>query len=134
MKNTSFAGTDFTYEDMEAVRLAEKWDPRILRQEQDQTVLEMTPRPGKASNYSKVILWVRNDNFYPVRVENYGKDGVLSKILLREKLQNVKGYWTSMETTMEDVRKQHKTRMLVSDLAFDSGVEDAKFTERALSQ
>lgn len=134
VKNTSFAGTDFTYEDMEAVRLAEKWDPRILRQEQDQTVLEMTPRQGKASDYSKVILWVRNDNFYPVRVENYGKDGVLAKVLLREKLQNVQGYWTSMETTMEDVRKQHKTRMLVSDLAFDSGLEDAKFTERALSQ
>jgi outer membrane lipoprotein-sorting protein len=134
VKNTSFAGTDFTYEDMEAVRLAEKWDPRILRQEQDQTVLEMTPRPGKASDYSKVILWVRNDNFYPVRVENYGKDGALAKILLRGNLQNVQGYWTSMETTMEDVRKQHKTRMLVSDLAFDSGVEDAKFTERALSQ
>jgi outer membrane lipoprotein-sorting protein len=134
VKNTSFAGTDFTYEDMEAVRMSEKWDPRILRQEQDQTVLEMTPRPGKATDYSKVILWVRNDNFYPVRAENYGKDGALRKILVREKLQNVKGYWTSMETTMEDVRKQHKTRMLVSDMAFDTGIEDAKFTERALSQ
>jgi len=134
VKNTSFAGTDFTYEDMEAVRLAEKWDPRIVKQEQDQTVLEMTARPGKATDYSKVILWVRNDNFYPVRVENYGKDGTLSKILLREKLQNVKGYWTSMETTMEDVRKQHKTIMRVSDLAFDTGIEDAKFTERSLSQ
>lgn len=134
VKNTSFAGTDFTYEDMEAVRFADKWEPRILRQEQDQTVLEMTPRPGKTTDYSKVILWVRNDNFYPVRVENYGKDGALCKILLREKLQNVKGYWTSMETTMEDVKKQHKTRMLVSDMAFDTGIEDAKFTERSLSQ
>jgi outer membrane lipoprotein-sorting protein len=134
VKNTSFAGTDFTYEDMEAVRLVEKWDPRILRQEQDHTVLEMTPRPGKSSDYSKVILWVRNDTFYPVRVENYGKDGALAKVLLREKLQKVQGYWTSMETTMEDVRKQHKTRMLVSDMAFDSGIEDAKFTERSLSR
>ena len=60
-------------------------------------------------------MTVRNDNFYPVRVEYYDKSGTLSKVLVRGDLKQVKGYWVSMDSTMEDLRKQHTTQMLVSD-------------------
>jgi outer membrane lipoprotein-sorting protein len=134
VKNTSFAGTDFTYEDMEAVRMADRWQPRIQKEEQGSIVLELTLRPGKSSQYSRILLWVRADIFYPVKMEQYDRSGKLVKVLTRDKLQQVQGYWTAFETTMQDVQKQHVTKMTITQVALDAGVPDSAFTERALGQ
>ena len=133
VRNTSFGGTDFTYEDLETTRWSEKWNAAIARTEEGAIVLELTPRPGKDSSYSRLLIWATKESFFPVRIESYDKNGSLAKILVREQLQKVSGYWVSMVTTMEDVRKHHKTRMTVSDVTFDTGISDDKFTERSLS-
>jgi len=132
IKNTSFGGTDFTYEDLEASRWSDKWNATIARNEDGATVLELTLKPGKESSYSRLLVWAAKDSFYPVRIENYDKSGSLAKILVRDQLQQVSGYWVSMVTTMEDVKKHHKTQMTVSDVKFDTGLSDDKFTERSL--
>ena len=134
VKNTNFAGTDFTYEDLEAAKWSDKWSAVIKSQDQDTTILELTAKPGRTTAYSRQLVTVRNDNFYPVRIEIYGKSGALSKVLVRGDLRQVQGYWVSMDSTMEDVAKQHKTQMLVSDLKLDTGIGDDKFTERYLSK
>lgn len=132
--NSSFTGTDFTYEDMEAGRQSDRWDPQIVRQDQDAIVLSMTPKKGTTSDYSKVVMQIRPDNFVPVRIEHYDKDGKLFKVLVRDKLQQVQGYWVAMETTMEDLKKKHKTTMMISDMKFDTGIPDERFTDRAMGQ
>jgi outer membrane lipoprotein-sorting protein len=134
VKNTNFAGTDFTYADLEAGKWSDKWIPVIKGQDKETTVLELTPKPGTAADYAKQYVTVRSESFYPVRIEMYGKSGALAKVLVREDLRQVQGYWVSMDSTMEDVKKQHKTQMLVSDLKLDTGISDNKFTERYLSQ
>ena len=96
--------------------------------------MELTPKPGSSTGYSRQLVTVRSDTFYPVRVEYYDGSGTLSKVLVRGELKQVKGYWVSMDSTMEDLRKKHTTRMVVSDLRLDSGIGDEKFTERYLSQ
>jgi outer membrane lipoprotein-sorting protein len=134
IKLTSFAGTDFTYEDMGTGSQADRWDPKIVQQDQNATVLEMTPKPGASSDYSRILMWIRPDSFVAVRVEYYDKGGKLLKILVREKLQRVQGYWVAMETTMEDVKKRHKTKMIISDMKFDTGLPDERFTDRSMGQ
>jgi len=134
VKNTTFAGTDFTYDDLEAAKWSDKWSATIKSQDQDTTVLELTPKPGRSTDYSRQLVTVRNDNFYPVRIEIYDRSGTLAKVLTRSDLKPMKGYWVSMDSTMEDLKKQHKTQMLVSDLKLDTGIGDDKFTERYLSQ
>ncbi|HET6487560.1 MAG TPA: outer membrane lipoprotein-sorting protein [Spirochaetia bacterium] len=134
LKVASFTGTDFTYEDMEAGRESERWDPRILKQDPEAIVLELTPKPGAVSDYSKLVMTVRTDTFLPVRIEHYDKSGKLWKVLVREKLQRVGGYWVAMESTMEDLARQHKTRMIISEMKFDTGIPDSLFTEAAMSR
>ncbi len=134
VKNTNFAGTDFTYADLEATKWSDKWIPSVKSRDQDTTVLELAPRPGNTSGYSKQIATIQNDSFYPVRVECYDKSGSLAKVITRGDLKQVQGHWVAMTTTMEDVKKQHKSQMLTSDLKLDSGLGDDKFTERYLSQ
>jgi len=134
VKNTNFAGTDFTYDDLEAAKWSDKWSAAIKSRDQGTIILELTHKPGRTSDYSKQIVTVQNDSFYPVRVEYNDKSGTLTKVLVRGDLKKVQGYWVAMTTTMEDLKKQHKTEMLVSDLKLDSGIGDEKFTERYLSQ
>ncbi|MBA7653049.1 hypothetical protein ES703_60890 [subsurface metagenome] len=134
VKNTKFAGTDFTYEDMEAKRYSEKYVPELLKKEEDHYILQLKPREGVKTDYSKLIMWVRTDNFYPTKIEHYDKGDKLYKIMIREKIEMVNGYWVSRESEMEDLKAEHKTRMIIVDVRVDSGLSDDKFTKRYLSR
>ena len=134
VKNTKFAGTDFTYEDMEAIRYSEKYIPELLEKEENHFILQLKPREGVKTDYSKLIMWVRMDNFCPTKIEYYNKGDKIYKIMTREKIEKVNGYWISKESEMEDLKAEHKTKMIIVDVKFDSGLSDDKFTKRYLSR
>ena len=97
VKNTKFAGTDFTYEDMEAKRYADKWIPELLKTEANHYIIQIKPKKGVRTDYSKIKLQVRKDNFYPVKVEFFNKGGRLFKILKTKNIQKVGKYWTAKQ-------------------------------------
>ncbi len=134
VKNTKFAGSDFTYEDMEAIRYSKKYIPELLKKEENHYVLQLKPREGVKTDYSKLVMWVRMDNFYPTKIEHYNKGDKLYKIMISKKIEKVNGYWISKEYEMEDLKAEHKTRMMILDVKFDSGLSDDKFTKRYLSR
>ena len=129
VKNTNFAGTDFTYDDMASVNFADDYVPESLgsrkekgmtvitgekgkewiEKEFDNYVLELTPKKGVKKDYSKLIMTVRKDNFYPVEIEFYAKDGKLRKVARSRKLEKEEGYWVAKEVEMSDLKKEHKT-------------------------
>lgn len=134
IKNSKFAGTDFTYEDMEAKKYSEKWLPGLLKTEDNHYVLQLKPKESTKSDYSKQIMWIRTDNFFPVKIEFYDKSAKLRKIMTREKIEQINGYWVSKESQMEDLKEEHKTKIVLEDIKFDSGLSDEIFTERYLSR
>lgn len=134
VKNTKFAGTDFSYDDMEAKRYLEKYIPKLLKKEENYYILQLNPRKGIKTDYLKLIMKVRTDNFYPVKIEHYNKGGKLYKIMIRKKIEKVKGYWISKESEMNDLKAKHKTKMIIEDVKFDSGLSNSKFTKRYLSR
>lgn len=134
IKNNKFAGTDFTYEDMEAKKLSEKWIPELLKTEDNHYVLELKPKETTKTDYSKQIIWARTDNFVSTKIEFYDKKGKLCKIMTRDKIEQINGYWVAKESQMEDLKEKHKTKILLEDVKFDSGLSDDIFTERYLSR
>jgi len=133
IKNNKFAGTDFSsYEDMEAIRYTEKYIPTLQKTEEDHYILELIPQKGVKTDYSKLIMRVRTDIFYPAKIEHYDKVGKLYKVMVREKIEKVGEYWISKESTMEDLKAEHKTRMIIEEVIFDSGFPDDRFTKRYL--
>lgn len=134
VKNTKFAGTDFTYEDMEAKRYVEKWIPELVKKDDKIYVLSLTPKKDIKTDYSKLIMHVRTDNFYPVKIEHYDKGNNLVKIMTRNMIEKENGYWLSKDYRMEDLKTQHQTKMLVDKVIFDAGLSDDTFTERYLSR
>jgi outer membrane lipoprotein-sorting protein len=134
VKNNKFAGTDFTYEDMEAKRFSDKYNPELVKEEDKYYVLQLAPKEGIQTDNLKLLMWLRKDNFYPTKIEFFDKGDNLYKIMTREKIEKVDGYWISRESEIEDLRAKHKTKMIIIDITFDSGLSDDRFTKRYLAR
>lgn len=135
VKNESFAGTDFTYDDMAALNYADDYTPTLLESDDAELyVLELVPKEGIDKDYSKLVMSVRKDNFYQVKIEYYSKDGKLWKVMERKKLEKIDGHWTAREAGMHDLKKNHRTKMVIVAVKFDQGLKDDLFTQRYLKR
>ena len=134
VKNGKFAGTDFTYEDMEATKLSEKYVPELLKNEDNCYVLQLKPKKDVQTDYSKQIMYIRTDNYLPVKIERYDKANKLCKTEVREKIEKSGDYWTFKESVMEDLKTGHKTKMIMTEVKYDTGLTDEVFTERFLTR
>ncbi len=130
-KNQNFAGTDLSYDDMESVLFSAKYTPKLLKTESNVFVLELTPK-GK-SDYSKVIVHINKANFYPELMEYYDKGGNKVKEA-KYTFNKIGNYWNASEIKMTDLKKNHSTKMQMSDVKYDTGLSDDDFTVRKLVQ
>ncbi|MCF6331733.1 MAG: outer membrane lipoprotein-sorting protein [Draconibacterium sp.] len=132
VKSQKFAGTDFAYDDMEAKPYAEKYTPKLISTEDDVFVLELTPISPKSA-YSKLIVKIHKINFYPTYMEYYDKGNKKIKVAVYQ-FEKIGKYWNAKEILMTDLKRNHKTKMLMSDVKYDTGLTDDDFTVRKLKQ
>jgi len=134
VKNENFAGTDFSYDDMSSFKYAEEYNAKLLETKDDVYVLELTPKPDIEKDYSKLIIEVRKNNFYPAKIDHYDKGGNLWKVLQRRKIEKKGEYWISMEMEMKDLKKNHSTKMIIDKIELDNGLSDKVFSKRNLKK
>lgn len=132
VKSQNFAGTDFSYDDMESIPYAEKYTPKLIKTEDDVYVLELTPISPK-STYSKLIVKVHKTNYYPVTMEYYDRGNKKIKEAVYQ-FNKIEKYWNAKEIKMTDLKKNHITKMIMSDVKYDQGLADEEFTVRKLKQ
>ncbi len=132
VKNQSFAGTDFTYEDMETREYAKSFTASILRKQEETITLELIPRPEIRSDYSKIVMDINQKNFFPLRSEHYDRLGnLIKRASYTWKKQG--SYWYPHEIVMTDLRRNHSTSMTLTSLEFNTGLSDQLFTVRNLT-
>jgi len=134
VKNSSFAGTDFTYEDMEATKYADKYTASLGPSDERHYVLDLVPRDAQERAWSRLRVWALKDNFVLVTVEYYDRKGLLARRLTSSTVEKIKGYWVAREREMHDLSTDHRTRMVLTNLRFDSGLSDELFTTRYLER
>lgn len=130
-KNQNFAGTDFSYDDMESTSYSSKYAPKLIKTEGNVFILELTAK-GQ-SEYSKIVLSVNSTHYYPESMEYYDKGNTKIKEA-KYTFRKVGNYWNAMEVEMTDLKKNHKSRMQMSDVKYDTGLTDDDFTVRKLKQ
>jgi outer membrane lipoprotein-sorting protein len=131
VKNQNFAGTDFSYDDMEPKPYADKYDSELLRTEGDHHVVQLVPK-GR-SDYSKIIAYINKTAYYPESMEYFDKGNMKIKEATYH-FKKVGNYWNSEEIVMTDLKKNHKTIMNISDVKYDTGLSDDEFSIRKLRQ
>ena len=132
VKSQKFAGTDFAYDDMEAKLYSEKYTPKLIKTEADVYVLELTPK-SKKSAYSKLMVNIHKTDYYPTYMEYYDKGNHKIKEATYQ-FEKIGEYWNAKEIEMTDLKKNHVTKMIMSDVKYDTGLTDDDFTVRKLKQ
>jgi len=125
-KSQAFNGTDFSTEDMATTPYQERFTPTLIETNDDAFVLELIPI-SKKSNYSKIIVRLNKTNFYPILMEYFNKGGVKVKEATY-KYQQAEPYWYAKEVVMTTLKKDHSTKILLTEVKFDQGLSDDLFT------
>lgn len=133
VKNQTFAGTDFSYDDMEAIPYTQKYNPKLLSSSENYYVLELIPKNPKNSEYSKLIITINKKEFYGTKTIYYNKAGQKYKELVSNMEKNGI-YWVAVSAEMTDLIKNHKTKMTITKIIFDQKLSDDEFTIRKLIQ
>lgn len=132
-----FVGSDLFFEDLED-RQPDLDEHRLLGETDYEGTpvlkLESVPVAEDNSVYSKRISWVHVDTRTPLRVDFYqtGADDPVKNWTV-QRLDRVDGYWTVMESTVQDLTSGHRTRLIVDSITYDSGLTEDLFTNRGLT-
>lgn len=133
-KNSSFVGSDFSYEDVSGRHWLED-NHQLLGDStlNDRIVFMIESTPKEAyKGFSRKISFIDKENYLPLREEYYNKKDVLVRIFTAEKIEEVNGINTISIRTMEDVKKKRRTTVSFSNISYNEGLEDNLFTERYL--
>lgn len=124
-KSQAFTGTDFSYEDMESRPYTERYTPRLVQTTETDFILELIPIPEK-SKYTKILLTMNKKNYYPVRMDFFEKGEEPFKTATY-KYRKGNPYWYAEEVVMTDLKKEHSTTILMTNVIFDQGISDEVF-------
>ncbi len=132
-----FVNSDFFYEDMER-HYPPKYHHKLLGEEVFQKtscwVVKSWPKKKKDSIYSYWIQWITKEGYLPVRVDYYDRKGKLWKRFSSSRWEKIQGYWTILDSQMEDLKKGHKTVLKIKKIIYDQGLEPKLFTRRSLER
>ena len=135
-KSDYFMGSDFTYDDLGDRKPTDDIH-KILREEkyngEDCYVIESTPK-DEDYMYSKTITWIVKDKWIGLKKDFYDEDGDHLKTLKVNKYQDINGFLIITHTEMDNVQKEHKTVMELTNVKINSGISKSKFTERMMTR
>jgi len=133
-RSTRFFGTDFSFEDLEE-RDVDQYDYTLEGVEPvDRAAcwkIQSTPKSSKSSQYTRSLVWIRQDNYAWARVDNFQKAQVVRRLAYAD-IQNVQGIWTARQLEMTDLTRASRTRLTLEKLEYNLPLKDADFSLQAL--
>lgn len=132
-----FVGSDFYYEDL-----------RDREPEMDRHTLGPVSNVGKiacqtlvsealdpaSSVYSKRVSCIHRATLIPLRVEFFQRGQTQAvKRLSVKRLKQIQGYWTVLDSVMEELGSGHTTRLVIEAIKYDQDLPDVLFTKQGLA-
>ena len=134
-KRSSFAGSDFSYEDISG-REPEEDTHKLVREERvgarTAWVVESTPKDAGSVDFSRKISWVDKATALPLKEEYYDRRGELARVFTAEEVREVQGFWTVTKRLMKNVQTGHSTEAVLADVRYNRKLAPDLFSERAL--
>jgi outer membrane lipoprotein-sorting protein len=132
VRNQGFMGTDFSPEEMSNAALSLGWQGKILEDDDDEWVLELVPKPGNTTSYSKMRVTVLKSVYAAVKLECFDARGELVKTQTRSEWETLGQITLPTLYTVEDHRTGSQSVMRLLDCRVNQGIPDSAFTKRAL--
>ncbi len=142
-KSSAFMGSDFSYADMNR-RVLDEWSYKLLKEDNVDGhkvwLVETTPVNKVVEErygYTKSVLFIRQDIFYPVRAVHWLKEGKKIKYMEVKKLEQIDGIWVATEIHMKTTKNKqttHKTILRWSNVKMNQAIDEGMFTVRRLEK
>jgi hypothetical protein len=132
-KSSSFVGSDFSYEDMSGRELGDEKNRLIGEDvvgERPCHVVEGTPTGAAA--HARRRAFIDKEHFLPLREEYLDGAGRVIKTFTADEITRQGGVFTVTRATMKNERTGHRTEIVLRDVSYDLGLDDAAFSELAL--
>jgi len=125
-------GSEFTYEDMTMARLSKSFDATITGQKGNETYVELTPKAGKASSWSKLELTIDKTKGAATKIKYFDGSGAAVREQVRGGWSKLNGKPWPTKIIMKNLKTNAETVIKLSDIKVDTGVEDSLFSKRTL--
>lgn len=135
-RSDAFMGTDFSYADLDGRDLRESRAKRLSDGKigkQDCYHLDLTPTSSSAV-YGRIELWVRKDNFVPLKWSLYDKGRSPQKTLAVKELTKTGGRWFVTRSRMTNDATGRSTELVLDKIAPRDDIPMESFTVRALEK
>jgi len=138
-KRTSFAGSDFLYEDISGRNIHE--DRHVLREVTDRYyVIDNIPVRPESVSFSHYIATIDKETFLPVRQEFFDTTGAVTRTIEATEVAQIpatengkdRHYPVITCSVAKNMASGSVTEMRVSGIRFNTGVSDTLFSERYL--
>jgi len=137
-KTGSFFGTEFSYEDMESIRL-EDYSYKILGSETYRKrpcwVIESVPVKKRAqkSNYSKFMDWIDKKRYIVLKSILFNRQGKKIKKIYNNNIEIIDNVLVPRKTLVFNLETKRRTYLTYEKIAFNKAVSDIFLTQRTLT-
>ncbi|MGR6873391.1 outer membrane lipoprotein-sorting protein [Pseudomonas sp. HK3] len=132
-KEGPFLGTDFSFADIERMRLSD-YLYTIKNSKENVSIIEATTESGlenPRTGYSKRIVHVDTEKNIILKDEIF-RQGRLIKVFEVVKLEKVDGFWTVVEAKMDNLVEGGNTRLIRKNTQYNQKLKDGLFNQRTL--
>lgn len=136
LRGTSFMGTDFSFADLDRRDLRES----TTLSKPDENIgkfpcFHLDTKPTRAdSPYAHTEIWVRMDNYLPLKMQMYDRANVLFKTFTALEVRRIKGQWYVTKSVMVDHAQTHETNLVLDSIEPSANIPDDEFTLRNLEK
>ena len=134
VKNQTFMGSDFSYEDMSNMHYAQYFDAKLVKSDDKSWELELTLKKGQEQEFPRVHMWVDKQAMQPTKIDF--EDGT-GKVLKTEEYVNYRqdapGHYGPEKVVVTDHRRNdHKSEIIFTSTKLNTGLKDDLFSQRSL--
>lgn len=130
-KRTSFAGSDFFYEDVSGRGTGED-SHELVETDNVRYLIKNIPMKPDSVEFSYYNVWINKKTFLPEKAEYYDKNGKLYRMVEAKKVVIIQGHPTVTESVASDLAAGTSTINRFEDVKYDIGLKEKIFTERFL--
>lgn len=130
-KRTSFAGSDFFYEDVSGRNLNDDTHT-LVETTKDYFVVDNVPKDPKSVEFKHFKMWIHKESFITVKVEYYDKQDAKYREYQALKVDTIQGFPTVTSAVMKDLKSGSETSLSYANVVYNIGFPDDIFSERYL--
>ena len=135
VKNQTFMGSDFSFEDMSQTTYSSTFVPKLVGEENGNYILELTQKAGLDLEFPRMKMWVGKEHEQPTRLELMDGSGKTLKTQERLDYKKAGEHWQPGRIVVTDHRRNdHTSEIVFVTSKFNSGLADDIFSVRSLQR